>query len=91
MKGIPYRTGDVVQHKNGTEHIIHEVSFNEYPDFTYSTDRGAWYYHDDFKLISEATPESVAKLVAALNQDYEEFSDSDSDNDVDLRPGEDED
>ena len=77
---IPYRAGDVVVHKtSNVEHIIFEVNFNEYPLLNYSTNRGAWYYHDDFVLKQEATEETIRKLAASLN---EEFDESDTESDV---------
>lgn len=73
----PYRTGDEVQivqssrkRELGEYHIIHEVNIEE-DEYQYSTNRGAWYDHQQFKLVRECCAETMAQLRKSI-QDEED-------------------
>jgi hypothetical protein len=69
--------GDVVEYvgessfwTKGAKHIIAECHYTDGIK-SYATNRGAWFGDKDFKLISEATRESLAQLEENLNEDEE--------------------
>jgi len=70
-----YHIGDVVEYV-GTDiwskrHIIHEISHHE-GDLSpvYSTNKGAWFTGEDFKLIRRANKKSLRKLKKDISAEY---------------------
>ena len=62
-------TGDVVKYvglsrtwKKEVQHIIHECRYKGEGNFSYSTNRGAWFKGEDFVLIQKATRKTLKKL-----------------------------
>jgi hypothetical protein len=80
----PFRVGDEVEivkserlSEIGQTHIIGGVNI-ESNSYEYSTDRAAWFDHDQFKLIRECCAETIAKLRQSI-QDEDELEEEDDD------------
>jgi len=75
---LPFRMGDVVEyvgkerHWRGKHHVIEQAQFDG-DSFEYSTSRGAWMRHKDFKLVRDADAQSLCELRKSM--DDEEDSD----------------
>jgi len=75
-----FQTGDVVKYvgkdttfwRSGKEHIIYESSYMGDGIFEYSTNRGAWFSHNDFELVRRADKESLAQLDKDLEDELGE-------------------
>lgn len=72
---IPFRMGDEVEYIGAAQwskyHIIHEVvidtDVNGTYYFSYSTNKGAWFAHDEFKLLKKASSKSLNSLAKSLS------------------------
>ncbi len=74
---VDYATREVFEGK----HIIMEAVARE-GGVEYATDRGAWYDHDEFQLVTRATPETLAIVIAKAGEDADaEDEDDDERND----------
>lgn len=69
---IPYRLGDVVEFvgkdrfwKKGERHIIHDVTIDT-GSLQYSTNQGAWFSHNEFKLLEPCSAKSLRALKRSL-------------------------
>lgn len=74
-----FNTGDVVTYVGKSTiwdkdriHVIHEVDYLGKGCFQYSTNKGAWFKSQDFKLVRKADKESLAKLDKDIEDEYEE-------------------
>ena len=70
---MPFNFGDVVKNKeDGKVHIINEINMCQLLNFEweYSTNLGAWYSHEDFKLVRKADEKSIRKLVEDMKEEY---------------------
>lgn len=76
---IPFRMGDVVTYVGNNsswagEHIISEAEFaGSSSRIKYSTSQGAWIPHEDFALVSPASPASLEKLYDVLVEESAEW------------------
>ena len=75
----PFRTGDVVEYVGNSSvrnlgNTIHIINAYDVILDKYSTNRGAWYKHTDFKLIEECSANSIEKLRKDIyyEEDYDE-------------------
>jgi hypothetical protein len=74
---FPFQFGDVVVELDHPliEHYIHEVQTDEGGSWEYSTNRGAWYAHDNLKLVRKADEKSLrAMALVSLQGDDEDQS-----------------
>ncbi len=69
-------TGDLVEYigtgrswEKGVNHIIHECKYHGQGVFYYSTNLGAWFNHQEFKLIQKATKKTLNQLDKDLDDE----------------------
>ena len=76
----PFRLGDVVRYigtgrswKHGQLHIIMSIQYNwdtwYSGEYKYSTNRGAWIDHKNFKLVEECSATSLKKIRTQMKKE----------------------
>ncbi len=72
---LPYRTGDVVEVVRAScgwplndIHIIESADIND-GSIEYSTHKGAWFEHADFKLVRECDAASMKELIKSIRDE----------------------
>ena len=64
---MKFNTGDTVLYIGkdpfwSKKHIIHECVYQSDGTFEYTTNKGAWFKENDFKLLKKRTKKSLKKL-----------------------------